>query len=60
MDGKVLIIALYVDDLLIAGDDMSGISWIKGELSKRFEMKDMGEAKVCLGLEITRDRRTVF
>ena len=55
-DGKVLIIALYVDDLLIAGDDKSGIAWIKGELSKRFEMKDLGEAKTCLGLEITRDR----
>ncbi len=55
-DNKLLIIALYVDDLLIAGDDKDGISLIKGELSKRFEMKDMGEAKMCLGLEITRDR----
>lgn len=29
---------------------------LKGELSQRFEMSDLGEAKVCLGLEITRDR----
>lgn len=29
---KILIIALYVDDLLIAGDDKCRISWIKGKL----------------------------
>ena len=29
---------------------------MKGELNKWFEMKDLGEAKVCIGLEIQRDR----
>ena len=29
---------------------------MKTELHNRFEMKDLGEAKVCLGLEISRDR----
>ncbi len=28
----------------------------KAELRKRFEMKDLGEARVCLGIEITQDR----
>ena len=55
-DGRIIIIALYVDDLLLAGNDLSAIAWIKGELSRRFEMKDLGEAKIILGLEITRDR----
>lgn len=55
-DGVLMIIALYVDDLLLAGNDISGIKWMKNELNKRFEMKDLGEAKLCLGLEITRDR----
>ena len=49
-----MMIALYVDDLLIAGRDTTSIEWMKGELRQRFEMKDLGEAKVCLGLEITR------
>ncbi len=53
---EVLIITLYVNCVVIAGDDKDGISFIKGELSKRFEMKDVCEAKMCLGLEITRDR----
>ena len=56
MEGKILIVALYVDDLLLAGDEPDTIMWMKGELSKRFEMKDLGQAKVCLGLEISRVR----
>ena len=54
----ILLIALYVDDLLPAGSDIDAITWMKGEINKRFEMKDLGEAKVCIGLEIHRDRAT--
>lgn len=53
---SIIFIALYVDDLLIAGNDMSSIRWINGEMCKLFEMKDLGESKLCLGLEISRDR----
>ena len=54
----VMIIALYVDDLLLAGSDLAAVDWMKSELRKRFEMKDLGEAKVCIGLEISRDRKS--
>ncbi len=53
---SIMLIALYVDDLLIAGKESRSIARIKEELRKRFEMKDLGEARLCLGLEITRDR----
>ena len=53
---NLLIIALYVDDLLIVGNSKSEIATLKGELSKRFEMKDLGPASIMLGIEITRDR----
>ena len=52
----VLIIAVYVDDLLIAGNNIPAMQTVKVELSKRFEMKDLGEASEFLGLQITRDR----
>lgn len=52
----ILIIALYVDDLLIAGNSKSEIESLKRELSHRFEMKDMGAARIMLGIKITRDR----
>ncbi len=53
---SIMLIALYVEDLHIAGNESRSIAWIKVELRKPFEMKDLGEARVCLGLEITRDR----
>ncbi len=56
-ESKILIIALYVDDLLIVGNCKSEITDIKGELSKRFEMKDLGPASVMLGIEIKRVRK---
>ena len=56
-NSSITILALYVDDLLILGDSREEISSIKDEFSKRFEMKDLGPAKVMLGIEISRDRK---
>ena len=53
---SILIIALYLDDLLIAGNSKSDVAIIKKELSSRFEMKNRGPANVMPGIEIRRDR----
>jgi hypothetical protein len=50
-------IAVYVDDLLIAGPSKEEIGKVKESLSKRFEMTDLGECLFYLGMEIRRDRR---
>jgi hypothetical protein len=55
--GQITLIALYVDGLLIACADKSVLDTIKKALSMKFEMKDMGEARNCLGLEIFRYRK---
>lgn len=49
-----MIIAIYVDDLLIVGGHMTHINHFKKTLSKRFEMKDLGVAKTLLGIDIHR------
>ncbi|CAA0814313.1 Uncharacterized mitochondrial protein AtMg00810 [Striga hermonthica] len=51
-----IILLLYVDDMLIAGSDVKEIERLKDQLSRRFDMKDLGEAKQILGMKITRDR----
>uniref|UniRef100_A0A2N9F135 CCHC-type domain-containing protein n=1 Tax=Fagus sylvatica TaxID=28930 RepID=A0A2N9F135_FAGSY len=53
---SILILSLYVDDILLAGNDMDSIVTTKKWLSSTFEMKDMGEANFVLGVKITRDR----
>ncbi|KAL6327382.1 hypothetical protein AAG906_019072 [Vitis piasezkii] len=55
-DGNFIILLLYVDDMLIVGQDTSKISKLKSELSKSFAMKDLGPAKQILGIRIVRDR----
>ena len=53
----IIIIALYVDDLLIVGSIHKEIINIKRELSKHFEMKDLGQVTSMLGIEVCRNRK---
>ena len=55
-NGAKIYLTLYVDDLLLAGNDSTAISMVKGKLQKRFKMTDMGKAYLVLGMEIKRDR----
>jgi len=47
-----------VDDMLIASKSRYAIDKLKKDLSAEFEMKDLGETKKVLGMEIERDRRS--
>ena len=51
-DGNLIIIALYVDELLITGSTVTSISVIKTALHNAFEMSDLELLKQFLGLEI--------
>ena len=55
-DGEFIILLLYMDDILIVGRDIGKIDKLKKELSKSFEMKDLGSASQILGIKISRDR----
>ena len=55
-NGKV-IIAIYVDDLLITGSDRELINKAKAALHKRFQMTDMGPLAYYLGMGVQRDRQ---
>ena len=57
MTGLIYILLLYVDDMLIAAKDRAEIERVKSQLSKEFDMKDLGAAKRILGMEIQRDRK---
>ena len=55
-DGSYIYLLLYVDDMLTAVKSQVEIDILKAEMSKEFEMKDLGKAKKILGMEISRDR----
>eukprot|EP00253_Pinus_taeda_P027593 PITA_27593 len=51
VEGKILIIVLYVDDLILTGDEKL-IKSCKEDLAREFEMKDMGLMHYFLGMEL--------
>ena len=56
MSGNSMIyLLLYVDDMLIAANNITEINALKKLLSKEFDMKDLGAAKKILGMEISRE-----
>jgi hypothetical protein len=52
----VTFLVLYVDDILLIGNDIPTLQGIKSWLGKCFSMKDLGEAAYILGIKIYRDR----
>ena len=53
---KVFLV-LYVDDILLIGNNVKKLSDIKNWLGTKFQMKDLGEASYVLGIQIIRDRK---
>lgn len=49
---KNLIVAVYVDDLLVTGYDVSIIESFKKQMSCEFEMSDLGRLSYYLGIEV--------
>ena len=52
----IIFFILYVDDILLIGNDVPALQRIKIWLSSQFSMKDLGEASYILGMRIYRDR----
>ena len=53
---RVIYLVLYVDDMLLVGNDKEIIQDLKIQLSSKFDMKDVGAANYILGMEIKRDQ----
>lgn len=50
--GKHLVLLLYVDDMLFTGSDQTLLRELLEALNTKFSMKDLGEPKYFLGIEI--------
>ncbi|KAK2448130.1 secreted RxLR effector protein [Trifolium repens] len=53
---KIVFLVLYVDDILLIGNDVPTLQQVKTWLGNCFSMKDLGEAAYILGIRIYRDR----
>ena len=54
---KRIMVLLYVDDILIAFKQLNNVLWFKSEFWKIFKIKNLGEMKKILGINITCNRK---
>ncbi|XP_049386270.1 uncharacterized mitochondrial protein AtMg00810-like, partial [Solanum stenotomum] len=59
-NNKLVLVLVYVDDLLVTGSDLQEINRAKLELHKNFKMKDLGELRYFLGIEIARSSEGIL
>ena len=45
-DGKLAILIVYVDDIIVTGDDHVKLGALKKYLAAEFELKDLGTLKI--------------
>lgn len=57
---NLVILLVYVDDILIASPSLAAINFVEAFLHKAFTIKDLGEARLFLGLEIARSPQGIY
>ncbi|KAL4030142.1 hypothetical protein IC575_008377 [Cucumis melo] len=57
--GKIAILIVYVDDIVLTGDDQTKISQLKQRMGDEFEIKDLENLKYFLGMEVARSKEGI-
>ncbi|RVX17752.1 Retrovirus-related Pol polyprotein from transposon RE2 [Vitis vinifera] len=58
-DGRMTILIVYVDDIILTGDDTREVERLKKVLVIEFEVKDLGQMQYFLGMEVARSRKGI-
>ncbi|KAG7584577.1 Integrase catalytic core [Arabidopsis suecica] len=57
---EFLVVAVYVDDLLVTGSDLEIILEFKKGMARNFEMSDLGKLTYYLGIEVTQSENGIL
>ena len=58
--GKIIALIVYVDDMVVTGNDPKEKKALQIYLSREFKMKDLGHLKFFLGIEMSRSDKGIF
>ncbi|WJZ97935.1 hypothetical protein VitviT2T_016503 [Vitis vinifera] len=58
--GKITALIVYVDDMVVTGNDPEERKVLQNYLSREFEMKDLGPLKYFLGIEVSQSSEGIF
>ena len=56
----IILLAMYVDDIVITRSDFKGILFLKSFLNNQFHTKDLGMLKYFLGVEVMRSKQGIL
>lgn len=56
----IMYIGVYVDDIILAGKTEKQLQEVKRDLSKKFDIKDLGNLKYFLGMKVVQDKESKF
>ncbi|CAL9005654.1 unnamed protein product [Prunus brigantina] len=59
-EGKLTALIIYVDDMIVTGDDQAEMQNLQKYLASEFEMKSLGDLKYFLGIEVARSKHGIF
>ncbi|CAL9018556.1 unnamed protein product [Prunus brigantina] len=59
-DNSFTAVLIYVDDILLTGNDPQEMQLLKAFLLKHFRIKDLGDLKYFLGIEVSRSQKGIF
>ena len=59
-EGKVTALIVYVDDMVLTRDDPCEMKALQEYLATKFEIKDLGQLKYFLGIEVARSKHGVL
>ncbi|XP_028127083.1 uncharacterized protein LOC114323622 [Camellia sinensis] len=58
--GKTTALIVYVDDIVLIGDNVEEVPRLKEYLANEFEIKDLGSLKYFLGIEVAQSKDGIF
>jgi hypothetical protein len=56
----IAVLIVYVDDIIMTGNDVEEIQTLKSRLAQEFEIKDLGSMRYFLGMEVARSDKGIF
>ncbi|KZV29502.1 Cysteine-rich RLK (receptor-like protein kinase) 8 [Dorcoceras hygrometricum] len=58
--GRVAVLIVYVDDIILSGNDEEEICRLKKCLASEFEVKELGPLRYFLGMEVARSKKGIY
>lgn len=58
-EGKISVLIVYVDDIILTENDLEEMSKLKQCSSPEFEIKDLGQLRYFLGMEVARSKKGI-